>query len=77
MLSLFCSYNVFVVMKFVSSNLDTMGGRRVRVKTKGFIKPLALGFEFARGGEGFRVGFFLGLVKRPYVRQSSPGRQKG
>ena len=30
--------------------------RRVRVKTKGFIKPLALGgskgFEFARGGEG-------------------------
>ena len=52
MLSLFCSYNVFVVMKFVSSNLDSMGGRRVRVKTKGFIKPLALGFEFARGREG-------------------------
>ena len=63
MLSLFCSYNVFVVMKFVYSNLDTMGKtkgfiepkgsrRRVRVKTKGFIKPLALGFEFARGGEG-------------------------
>jgi hypothetical protein len=29
-----------------------MGGRRVRVKTKGFIKPLTLGgskgFEFAR-----------------------------
>jgi hypothetical protein len=64
-LSLFCSYNVFVVMKFVSSNLDTMGGRRVRVKTKGFIKPLALGFEFARTvrvfssraeGEGVRYG---------------------
>jgi hypothetical protein len=39
-------------MKFFCSNLDTMGGRRVRVKTKGFIKPLALGgskgFEFAR-----------------------------
>ena len=47
-----------------------MGGRRVRVKTKGFIKPLALGggkgFEFARtvrvlssralGGEGVRYG---------------------
>jgi len=31
-LSLFCSYNVFVVMKFVCSNLDTMGGRRVRVR---------------------------------------------
>jgi hypothetical protein len=42
-------------MKFVSSNLDTMGKtkgfiepkgsrRRVRVKTKGFIKPLALGW---------------------------------
>ncbi len=33
-----------------------IGGRRVRVKTKDFIKPLALGgskgFEFARGGEG-------------------------
>ena len=51
--------------------------RRVRVKTKGFIKPLALGFEFARGGEGLGWVFFLGLVKRPYVRQSSPGRQKG
>jgi hypothetical protein len=42
-------------MKFVSSNLDSMGKtkgfieskgsrRRVRVKTKGFIKPLALGW---------------------------------
>ena len=38
----------------------------VKVKTKGFIKPLALGFEFARtvrvfssralGGEGVRYG---------------------
>ena len=25
----------------------------------------------------FRVGFFLGLVQRPYVQLSSPGRQKG
>ena len=37
-----------------------MGGRRVRVKAKGFIKPLALGgskgFEFARGGEGVGKG---------------------
>jgi hypothetical protein len=32
MLSLFCSYNVFIVMKFVFSNLDSMGGRRVRVR---------------------------------------------
>jgi hypothetical protein len=41
-----------------------MGGRRVRVKTKGFIKPLALGmgrggeyrFEFARGDVGVGKG---------------------
>ena len=25
----------------------------------------------------FKGGFFLGLVQRPYVQPSSPGRQKG
>jgi hypothetical protein len=37
------------------SRYGWIGGQREKVKTKGFIKPLALGgskgFEFARGGE--------------------------
>ncbi len=46
----------------------------MRVKTKGFIKPLALGgskgFEFARGGQG--VGKSIGFIS--LVKQNKKGK---
>jgi hypothetical protein len=32
-----------------------MGGRRVRVKTKGFIKPLALGWMYVEAAENLQA----------------------